>query len=116
MVLHAVVISIPGAGTFSAQRGVAFFLISIFAGFLMICMAVHFTQSLWAGALANMIANVFVNLYMLSVKPQQVIIADPADLPIDGLAFILVFLGIFLTRQRMKSRQSNPSHAQSRSD
>ncbi len=100
-VLHAVVISIPGAGTFSAQRGVASFLISIFAGFLVICLAVQLTRSLWTGALANMIANVFVNLYMLSVKPQQVIIADPADLPIDGLAFILVIAGIFLTRQRI---------------
>jgi hypothetical protein len=67
MVLHAVVIPIPGAGTFSAQRGVASFLIGIFAGFLLICIAVQLTRSLWAGALANMIANVFVNLYMLRV-------------------------------------------------
>ena len=103
MVLHAVVIAIPGAGTFSAQRGVASFLISIFAGFLLICIVVQLTRSLWAGALANIIANVFVNLYMLSVKPQQVIIADPKNLPIDGLAFILVIVGIFLTRQRIKS-------------
>jgi membrane protease YdiL (CAAX protease family) len=116
MVLHAVVISVPGAGTFSAQRGVASFLIGIFAGFLMICIVVQLTRSLWAGALANMIANVFVNLYMLSVKPQQVIIADPKDLPIDGLAFILVIMGIFLTRQRIKSEQSNPGDPQSRSD
>ena len=108
-VLHAVVTSIPGAGTFSAQHGVARFLISLFAGFLMICIVVQLTRSLWAGALANMIANVFVNLYMLSVKPEQVIIANPKDLPIDGLAFVLVVAGILLTRQRIKSEQARCS-------
>ncbi len=107
--LHVVVISIPGAGTFSAQHGVARFLITLCAGFLMICLVVQLTRSLWAGALANMIANVFVNLYMLSVKPQQVIIADPKDLPVNGIAFLLVIAGIFLTRQRIKSEQARCS-------
>ncbi len=105
MVLHAVVISIPGAGTFSAQGGVASFLIGIFAGFLVICITVQLTRSLWAGAMANMTANVLVNLYMLSVKPQQVIIANPKNLPIDGVAFILIVAGIFFIRQRIKSEQ-----------
>jgi hypothetical protein len=63
-----------------------------------------------------MIANVFVNLYMLSVKLQQVIIANPKDLPIDGLAFIPVIVGIFWTRQRIKSDQNNPVDPQSRGD
>ncbi len=108
-VLHAVVITVPGAGTFSAQHGVAPFLIGIFAGFLLICIAVHLTRSVWAGALANMIANVLVNLYMLSVKPEQVIVANPRDLPIDGVAFILVVVGIIWTRQRIQSERSNRS-------
>ncbi|MFC1526549.1 hypothetical protein ACFL6X_07045, partial [Candidatus Latescibacterota bacterium] len=101
-------ISIPGAGTFSAQHGVAGFLIGFFVGFLMICIAVQLTRSIWAGALANMIANVFVSLYMLSVKPELVITANPKDLPIDGLAFILIVVGLVLTRQRIESGQSNP--------
>ena len=107
--LHAAVISIPGAGTFSAQQGVVSFLVSIFVGFLVGCTAVQLTNSIWIGALGNMTANVFVNLYMLSVQPEQVIIADPKDLPVDGLVFILVILGLVLTRQRMKSEQSNPA-------
>jgi membrane protease YdiL (CAAX protease family) len=116
MALHAAVISIPGAGTFSAQQGVVSFLVGIFVGFLVLCTAVQLTNSIWAGALANMIANVFVNLYMLSVKPEQVIIADPKDLPIEGLAFILVIVGLILTRQRIKSEQSNPGDPQSLRD
>ncbi|MHC4477949.1 MAG: CPBP family glutamic-type intramembrane protease [Planctomycetota bacterium] len=112
MALHAVVISIPGAGTFSAQQGVVSFLVSIYIGFLVLCTAVQLTNSIWAGALANMIANVFVNLYMLSVKPEQVICADPKDLPVDGLVFILVIVGLVLTRQRIKSEQSNPGDSE----
>jgi len=87
--------------------GAASFLIGIFAGFLVICIVVQLTRSLWAGALANMFANVCGNLYMLSVKPQQVIIADSKDLPVDGLAFILVIVGIVLTRQRITSEQNH---------
>jgi hypothetical protein len=107
MILHTAVLSIPGAGTFSAQSGVASFLVGILAGFLIICIVVELTRSLWAGAVANITANILVNLYMLSVKPQQVIIANPENLPIDGLAFILVVVGIFLTRQRIKSDRAS---------
>ncbi|MHC4178367.1 MAG: CPBP family glutamic-type intramembrane protease [Planctomycetota bacterium] len=57
MAFHAVVISIPGAGTFSAQQGVVSFLVSIFVGFLVMCTVVQLTRSIWAGALANTIAS-----------------------------------------------------------
>ena len=113
MALHAAVISIPGAGTFSAQQGVVSFLVSILVGFLVLCTAVQLTNSIWAGALANMIANVFVNVYMLSVKPEQVIIADPKDLPVEGLAFLLVIVGLVLTQVRIKSEQRNTGDPQS---
>jgi uncharacterized protein YneF (UPF0154 family) len=116
MALHAVVISIPGAGTFSAQHGVVSFLVGIFIGFLVLCTAVQLTNSIWVGALANIIANVFVNLYMLSVKPEQVIIADPKDLPVEGLVFILVIVGLFLARRRIKPEHSNPGDSESLRD
>jgi membrane protease YdiL (CAAX protease family) len=109
--LHAAVIAIPGAGTFSAQHGVTSFLVGIFVGFLVLATAVQLTHSIWAGALPNMIANVFVNLYMLSVRPEQVIIADPRDLPIDGLVVILVAVGLVLTRRRIAAERCDPSDA-----
>jgi hypothetical protein len=85
-------------------------------GFFVLATAVQLTQSIWAGALSNMIANVFVNLYMLSVKPEQVIIADPRDLPIDGLVFVLVAVGLVLTWRRIASDGRNPSGDQSLHD
>jgi membrane protease YdiL (CAAX protease family) len=114
--LHAVVISIPGAGTFGAQDDIISFLVGISVGFLVLCTAVELTNSIWAGALANMMANVYVNLYMLSVRPEQVLIADPKDLPVDGLAFILVITGLVLTRQRIKSEQRAAIDAAARHD
>jgi hypothetical protein len=44
------------------------FLVSVFVGFLVLAIAVQLTHSIWAGGLPNMIVNVFVNVYMLSVR------------------------------------------------
>ncbi len=103
--LHASVLAVPGAGTFSAQHGVTAFLVGIGVGFLLTATVVQLTHSVWAGALPNIMANIFVNLYMLSVRPEQVIIADPKDLPIAGLMAVLIVLGLALTRQRIAVRK-----------
>lgn len=106
--LHAAAIAVPGAGTFSAQHGVTTFLVSIGVSFLLITTVVQLTHSIWGGALANIIANIFVNLYMLSVRPEQVIIANPKDLPIEALMAVLVVVGLAMTRQRIEGGIRSP--------
>jgi len=93
---HGAVLAVPGAGTYAAQRvGVSNFLISLFITFFIIGLIVHFTRNIWAGVIQNAVmGNVLTNLYMLSVMPEAVFIANPESLPVALLVAMLVLLGI----------------------
>jgi len=46
-------------------------------------------------------ANTLVNLYMLSVRPEDVLIADPSDLPLEALVALLVVVGLLITGRKI---------------
>ena len=86
----------PGAGTFAAPCvGVSSFLISLFITFFIIGLIVHFTGNIWTGVVQNAVmGNVLTNLYMLSVMPDEVFIANPDSLPVSLLVAALVLAGL----------------------
>lgn len=93
---HGAVLSMPGAGAFAAQRvGVSSFLVSLFIAFFVIGLIVHFTRNIWAGVVQNAVmGNVLTNLYMFSVMPDEVFIANPDILPVSLLVALLVLAGL----------------------
>lgn len=77
------------------------FLINLFVAFLIIACVVQFTGNIWAGVVQNVMANTLVNLYMLSVRPEDVLIADPSDLPLEALVALLVVVGLLITGRKI---------------
>ncbi len=109
---HGAVLAVPGAGTYAAQRvGVSSFLISLFITFFIIGLIVHFTRNIWAGVIQNAVmGNVLTNLYMLSVVPDEVFIANPDSLPVSMLVALLVLAGLIwagysLSRSRSSTEE-----------
>lgn len=93
---HAVVPLTPGAGTYAAgPLGAGTFLANLFVTFAVIASIVHFTGNIWSSVVQNaVVGNVLINVYMLSVMPQKVLIADPKSLPVALLMAVLVVLGV----------------------
>ena len=78
---HLAVAFEPGAGTYGTGMGLGQFAVGIFVGGLMVATVVALTQNVWGAVVQNgLMGNVLMNLYVLSVRPQEVIIADPARL------------------------------------
>lgn len=104
---HGVVMTLPGAGTYVAQEvGITSFLVSIFVMFFILGLITHFTRNIWAGVILNAVTgNIFTNLYMLSIMPEQVFIANPGNLPIALFTALYVITGLALTRNLL-SRSS----------
>lgn len=107
---HGAVLTLPGAGTYAASCvGEKSFLVSLFITFLIIGLIVHFTRNIWAGVVQNaLMGNVLTNLYMLSVMPEKVFIADPGNLPAALFTAIFVTAGLIgsaylLVRDRLTS-------------
>jgi len=110
---HGAVLAMPGAGTFAAQCvGVRSFLVSLFITFFIIGLIVHFTRNIWAGVVQNaMMGNVLTNLYMLSIMPDEVFIANPDSLPVSLLVALLVLAGLAwvgysLSRSRFSTEEA----------
>jgi membrane protease YdiL (CAAX protease family) len=93
---HAAALSTPGAGTFGAQVvGVTNFLVHLLVTFFILGLVVHVTGNIWAGVVQNAVmGNVLVNLYMMSIMPEQILIGDPASLPVALGAALLVGSGL----------------------
>ncbi|MGH7856703.1 MAG: CPBP family glutamic-type intramembrane protease, partial [Candidatus Binatia bacterium] len=101
---HAGGLAAPGAGTFGAgPLGPVTFLANLFVSFLAIGLVVHFTGNIWAGVVQNaLMGNVLINLYMLSVMPNEILIADPDALTVALLVAVLVVAGLAAQRRRLR--------------
>lgn len=91
---HAVTLAEPGAGTIAGDIvGARVVLANLFATFLVTGVVVHLTRNIWAGVVQNaLVGNVLTNLYLLSVRPTKVLIADPKALPV-AISLVLIVVG-----------------------
>jgi len=98
----------PGAGTYGMAMGLWQFAAGIFLGGLLVATVVALTQNVWGAVVQNgLMGNVLANLYVLSVRPEEVIIADPTRLwlaaPLLVLALVaLVVVAVRVSRDRAK--------------
>ena len=102
----------PGAGTYGMAMGLWQFAVGIFLGGLLVATVVALTQNVWGAVVQNgLMGNVLANLYVLSVRPEEVIIADPTRLwlavPLLVLAFVaLVVVAVRVSQDRTKQALS----------
>lgn len=97
---HVMLLFSPGSIP-STSGGILNFIIGIFIGSMIITLITSFTKSILAAFLMNMLSNIFINWYRMSISPQDVLIADNS-FPIVGCILVVAYaVGMICVQRRV---------------
>lgn len=104
-VFHLILVFSPGSIP-STSSGLANYAVGIFIGSLVITYITYATKSILTGFLTNLLSNVFINWFRMSVSPQDVLIASNS-FPALGLIMVLLCItGLFYVQKNSHLRNS----------
>lgn len=89
-VFHLLLLFSPGSIP-STSGGIQNFIVGILFGSLIITITTSITKSILTAFIVNLMSNIFINWFRISVSPQDVLIADNS-FPVIGIILIIMYI------------------------